>query len=112
MGVDLRYGRDRAGAVAADGKEIKPQPPSRDLPRAAGRASRHDHRNDSITSSGLAAFHNGKGRRAPSLQARYIKTSSTKPSASTQSGHDCQLAIETSGHGALKENYFLDDGAF
>ena len=27
-------------------------------------------------------------------------------------GVDCQLAIETSGHAALKENYFLDDGAF
>lgn len=27
-------------------------------------------------------------------------------------GIDSQLAIETSGHGALKENYFLDDGAY
>lgn len=25
---------------------------------------------------------------------------------------ECLLAIETSGHGALKENYFLDDGAY
>ncbi len=25
---------------------------------------------------------------------------------------DCQLAIETSGHAAFKENYFLDDGAY
>ena len=29
-----------------------------------------------------------------------------------QVGQDSQLAIETSGHGALKENYFLDDGAY
>ncbi len=29
-----------------------------------------------------------------------------------EAGEDCQLAIETSGHGALKENYFLDDGAY
>ncbi|MGI6031639.1 MAG: phosphomannomutase/phosphoglucomutase [Eubacteriales bacterium] len=29
-----------------------------------------------------------------------------------QEGTDCQLAIETSGHAALKENYFLDDGAY
>lgn len=28
------------------------------------------------------------------------------------SGVDSQLAIETSGHGAFKENYFLDDGAY
>ncbi len=27
-------------------------------------------------------------------------------------GSDCQLAIETSGHAAFKENYFLDDGAY
>ena len=27
-------------------------------------------------------------------------------------GQDCQLAMETSGHGALKENYFLDDGSY
>ena len=29
-----------------------------------------------------------------------------------EEGVDCQLAIETSGHAALKENYFLDDGAY
>lgn len=29
-----------------------------------------------------------------------------------QAGVDCQLAIETSGHAAFKENYFLDDGAY
>ena len=27
-------------------------------------------------------------------------------------GEKCYLAIETSGHAALKENYFLDDGAY
>ena len=27
-------------------------------------------------------------------------------------GKECPLALETSGHGALKENYFLDDGAY
>ncbi|MDD6190586.1 MAG: phosphomannomutase/phosphoglucomutase [Firmicutes bacterium] len=29
-----------------------------------------------------------------------------------EKGTDSQLAIETSGHGAFKENYFLDDGAY
>ncbi|MER0122922.1 phosphomannomutase/phosphoglucomutase [Streptococcus sp. ZJ100] len=29
-----------------------------------------------------------------------------------QAGIDCQLAIETSGHAAFKENYFLDDGTY
>ncbi len=27
-------------------------------------------------------------------------------------GKECWLALETSGHGAFKENYFLDDGAY
>lgn len=29
-----------------------------------------------------------------------------------EAGIDSQLAIETSGHGAFKDNYFLDDGAY
>lgn len=29
-----------------------------------------------------------------------------------EEGVDCALAIETSGHAALRENYFLDDGAY
>ena len=29
-----------------------------------------------------------------------------------EAGVDSQLAIETSGHAAYKENYFLDDGAY
>ncbi|HFI0243902.1 TPA: phosphomannomutase/phosphoglucomutase [Streptococcus suis] len=32
--------------------------------------------------------------------------------AANQAGVDCQLAIETSGHAAFKENYFLDDGTY
>lgn len=31
---------------------------------------------------------------------------------SNAAGVDCQLAIETSGHAAFKENYFLDDGTY
>ena len=27
-------------------------------------------------------------------------------------GQECELAIETSGHGAFRENYFSDDGAY
>ncbi|MGB2926436.1 MAG: phosphomannomutase/phosphoglucomutase, partial [Limnothrix sp.] len=32
--------------------------------------------------------------------------------ALNREGKDSWLAIETSGHGAMKENYFLDDGAY
>lgn len=27
-------------------------------------------------------------------------------------GEECHLMMETSGHGALKENFYLDDGAY
>ena len=29
-----------------------------------------------------------------------------------KAGTPCDLMIETSGHGAIKENYYLDDGAY
>lgn len=48
-------------------------------------------------------------------QVRYIsgyRNVINKGLALNQAGIDCQLAIETSGHAAFKENYFLDDGAY
>lgn len=48
-------------------------------------------------------------------QVRYIsgyRNVINKAIALNQAGIDCQLAIETSGHAAFKENYFLDDGAY
>ncbi|MFV0557319.1 MAG: phosphomannomutase/phosphoglucomutase [Enterococcus sp.] len=48
-------------------------------------------------------------------QVRYIsgyRNVINKAIALNQAGTDCQLAIETSGHAAFKENYFLDDGAY
>jgi phosphomannomutase len=67
---------------------------------------------DSITSNGLKTFiekdlkgyhHRFKrGYRNVINEAIYLN----------KMGKDCQLAIETSGHAALKENNFLDDGAF
>lgn len=48
-------------------------------------------------------------------QVRYISGYRNVINKSIQlndSGIDSQLAIETSGHAAFKENYFLDDGAY
>lgn len=48
-------------------------------------------------------------------QVRYIsgyRNVINKGIALNKAGIDCQLAIETSGHAAFKENYFLDDGAY
>jgi phosphomannomutase len=48
-------------------------------------------------------------------QVRYIsgyRNVINKAIALNEAGIDAQLAIETSGHAAFKENYFLDDGAY
>lgn len=48
-------------------------------------------------------------------QIRYIsgyRNVINRAIAANQAGVDCQLAIETSGHAAFKENYFLDDGTY
>ncbi|WP_028790362.1 phosphoglucomutase [Tetragenococcus muriaticus] len=48
-------------------------------------------------------------------QVRYIsgyRNVINKALELNQNGVDTQLAIETSGHAAFKENYFLDDGAY
>ncbi|MFR4009247.1 MAG: hypothetical protein ACLT0Y_08250 [Christensenellales bacterium] len=66
---------------------------------------------DSITSTGLAQFiqaHGGKHHRFK----RGYKNVINEAISLNQQGRYTPLAIETSGHAALKENYFLDDGAY
>lgn len=66
---------------------------------------------DSVTSDGLAEFianHGGKHHRFK----RGYKNVIDEGIRLNKSGEECWLAIETSGHCALRENYFLDDGAF
>lgn len=67
---------------------------------------------DSITSDGLTQFIeqnlNGKHHR---FQRGY-KNVINESIRLNNSGVASWLAIETSGHGAMKENYFLDDGAY
>ncbi len=67
---------------------------------------------DSITSDGLAAFIETKlGGKHHRFQRGY-KNVINEAIRLNKAGQECWLAIETSGHAALKENYFLDDGAF
>ncbi len=66
---------------------------------------------DSVTSSGLAKFIKAKGGVHHRFKRGY-KNVINESIRLNAAGQDSQLAIETSGHGALKENYFLDDGAY
>ena len=66
---------------------------------------------DSVTSNGLTDFIASKGGIHHRFKRGY-KNVINESIRLNKEGIDSQLAMETSGHGALKENYFLDDGAY
>jgi phosphomannomutase len=66
---------------------------------------------DSVTSAGLPKFIAALGGRHLRYRRGY-KNVIEKGVELNAAGEECHLMIETSGHGALKENYFLDDGAY
>lgn len=67
---------------------------------------------DSITSNQLTAFLEDKLGLKHLRFKRGYKNVINKSMELCRKGTDSQLAIETSGHAAYKENYFLDDGAY
>lgn len=112
LGIIFDTDVDRAGAVLSDGSELNR---NRIIAMLAAILLREHPGTtivtDSITSTGLAAFiaaHGGVHHRFK-RGYRNVINESIRLNAE---GHDSQLAMETSGHGALKENYFLDDGAY
>ena len=66
---------------------------------------------DSVTSDGLATFIKEKGGRHHRFKRGY-KNVINEAIRLNEAGEYTPLAIETSGHAALMENYFLDDGAY
>ena len=66
---------------------------------------------DSITSDGLSDFIEDKGGIHHRFKRGY-KNVINEAIRLNNLGQYTPLAIETSGHAALKENYFLDDGAY
>ena len=103
---------DRAGAVLADGSELN----RNRLIAILSAILLREHPGttivtDSITSTGLAEFiaaHGGVHRRFKRGYRNVINEAERLCAA----GQVAEMAIETSGHGALRENYFLDDGAY
>jgi phosphomannomutase len=67
---------------------------------------------DSITSDGLAKFIEQDLQGVHHRFKRGYKNVINESMRLNQSGQGSWLAIETSGHGAMKENHFLDDGAY
>ena len=112
LGIIFDTDVDRAGAVLSDGSELNR---NRIIAMMAAILLREHPGTtivtDSITSTGLAAFieeHGGVHHRFKRGYRNVINESIRL----NREGRDSQLAMETSGHGALKENYFLDDGAY
>lgn len=67
---------------------------------------------DSITSNGLTSFiESNLGGHHHRFKRGYKNVINEAIRLNTR-GKECHIAIETSGHAALRENYFLDDGAY
>ena len=103
---------DRAGAVLSSGEELNR---NRLIAMIAAILLREHPGTtivtDSITSTGLAAFIRERGGVHRRFRRGY-RNVINEAIRLNGLGTDCQLAMETSGHGALKENWFLDDGAY
>ena len=67
---------------------------------------------DSITSDGLTSFITDELNGVHHRFKRGYKNVINEAIKLNNEGQESWLAIETSGHGAMKENYFLDDGAY
>ena len=113
LGVIFDTDVDRAGCVDPDGVEINR---NRLIALAAAIALENEPGStvvtDSVTSAGLKEFIEkdlgGKHHRFK----RGYKNVINEAERLCAEGINAPLAIETSGHAALKENYFLDDGAY
>ena len=112
LGIIFDTDVDRAGAVLADGSELNR---NRIIAMLAAILLREHPGTtivtDSITSTGLAKFIEEKGGIHHRFKRGYRNVINESIRLNAE-GKDSQLAIETSGHGAFKENYFLDDGAY
>lgn len=102
---------DRAGAVDKDGSEI-----NRNRLIALISAILLEEKagtivTDSVTSDGLAKFIAAKGGKHHRFKRGY-KNVINEAIRLNALGEYTPIAIETSGHAALMENYFLDDGAY
>lgn len=113
LGIIFDTDVDRAGAVAGNGKEINKNKLIALMSSIV--LEKYPHTTivtDSVTSSGLTSFIEEKLNGIHHRFKRGYKNVINEAIRLNQQGRETHLAIETSGHGALKENFFLDDGAY
>lgn len=102
---------DRAGAVDETGAEINRNRLIALISAILLQEKAGTIVTDSVTSDGLAKFIAAKGGKHHRFKRGY-KNVINEAIRLNESGEYTPLAIETSGHAALMENYFLDDGAY
>ncbi len=112
MGICFDTDCDRSAIVAAGGKEINR---NRMIAMIAALMLR-EHPGctivtDSVTSRGLKNFIADKGGVHHRFMRGYKKVIDEAKRLESE-GVCAPLAMETSGHGALKENHYLDDGSY
>ena len=113
LGVIFDTDVDRGGAVDSSGMEINRN-------RLVALASAIALENcpggtivtDSTTSAGLRKFIEETLGGVHYRYRRGYRNVINRAVELNGQGIDCPLAIETSGHAAMRENYFLDDGAY
>lgn len=112
MGIVFDTDVDRSAVVASDGTPINS---NRYIALMAFIALREHPGTtvvtDSVTSNALTDFINGLGGKHFRYMRGY-KNVINKGIELGKQGVDCQLMMETSGHGAMQQNYYLDDGAY
>lgn len=116
MGIIFDTDVDRAGAVLPDGKGgAVALDRNRLIAMMTAILSRQYGPitvvTDSITSTGLAEFITGLGCRHHRFKRGYRNVINEAKRLMAE-GENAIFAMETSGHGALHENWFLDDGAY
>ncbi len=114
LGIIFDTDVDRAACVAADGKEINRNA----LIALASVIALEGNEGgtivtDSVTSSGLHDFiENELGGKHHRFKRGYKNVINESKRLNFVECQNSPLAIETSGHAAMRENYFLDDGAY
>ncbi len=113
LGVIFDTDVDRSAAVDSDGKEINRNA----LIAIASIIALEGNKGgtivtDSITSDGLKDFIQNDLSAVHNRFKRGYKNVINEAIRLNNEGINCPLAIETSGHAAMRENYFLDDGAY
>ena len=112
LGIIFDTDVDRAGCVDKNGEEIN----RNRLVALASYIAMEGHDSgiivtDSVTSDGLKEYIEALGAEHYRFKRGY-RNVINKQIELNKDGKFCPLAMETSGHAAFKENYYLDDGAY